>query len=172
MRTEDRVSKYALMVTLLLTGCATGPQADRVATLHHDPQRILEAVAQRMKVQLRADIPVPEIRFESRTKLERMQTAAERQWGYRPDSFANVYAAAENCIYLIDDGEFYEQHGRTLDDALAHEYVHYLQTHYLRHQLDSEWSEATAIDLQVWFREQYMAPVLLASVAGARVHVR
>ena len=162
------MGKYALMVTILLTDCATGQLTDRVATLHHDPQRILEAVAQRMGIRLRPDIPVPVVRFESGTKLERMQAAAERQWGYRPETFANVYAIAENRIYLIDDADFYEQHARTLDDALAHEFVHYLQAIYRRDEFGSEWSEAEAIALQNWFRKERMAPILTASVAEPR----
>lgn len=108
-------------------------------------------------------IPVPEILFESATPLKRMQTAAARQWGFRPKVFANAYSAAENRVYLIDDAQFYERNGRTLDDALAHEFVHYLQASYLKDEFKSEWSEATAIALQSWFRKVHMAPVLAAN---------
>lgn len=182
-QTEDRVSKYALMVTLLLSGCAASQLAgrdavdemasrsassDRVAVLHHDPEWILEAVADRMGVQMNPAIPLPEILFESATPLARMQAAAERQWEYRPENFANVYATAENRIYLIDDADFYERNGRTLDDALAHEFVHYLQANYLKDEFKSEWSEATAIALQSWFRTEHMAPILTASVDEPR----
>jgi hypothetical protein len=173
------VSKYALLVMLLLSGCAASQLAghdatdemasrdastERVARLHHDPQWILKAVADRMGVQMHPAIPLPEILFESETPLTRMQAAAERQWGFRPQVFANAYAADENRIYLIDDADFYERIGRTLDDALAHEFVHYLQATYLKDEFKSEWSEATAIALQSWFRKEHMAPILTASV--------
>jgi hypothetical protein len=177
--TEDTVSKYALMVMFLLSGCAASQLASldaadamgshnrphRVASLHHDPQWILEAIAARMGVELRSEIPLPAILFESRTPLQRMQAAAERQWGFRPEAFANAYAAAENRIYLIDNANFYERNKRTLDDALAHELVHYLQARYLKDRFKSEWSEVDAIALQTWFREEHMAPILTANAA-------
>lgn len=191
-QTEDGMRNHTLAAAILLTGCTAGQLANldstvdvgsrnrmqavmtemdasrsgspkRVATLRHDPQLILESVAQRMGIRLQPDIPVPAILLESSTPLQRMQTAAERQWGFRPEVFANAYSAAENRIYLIDDAHFYEQHARTLDDALAHEYVHYLQATYLKDGFDSEWSEATAISMQNWFRQAYMAPILTAT---------
>lgn len=144
---------------------ASGMVSSRAATLHHDPRFILDAVAQRMGVRLRPDIPVPAILLESATPLQRLQRAGERQWGFRPQIFVNAYAPAENGIYLIDDADFHRTHKRTLDDALAHEFVHYLQANYLGTGLHSEWSEAEAVMVQTWFREKYMAPVL---AAGAR----
>jgi hypothetical protein len=185
--------KHTLAAAILLTGCtaasldatnSVGPR-DRiqagvaevaavrdvspkpVAKLRHDPRLILEAVARRMGVRLRPEVPVPAILLESRTPLQRMQAAAERQWGFRPEVFANAYAAAENRIYLIDDAHFYERHERTLDDALAHEYVHYLQARYLKDGFNSEWSEAAAIAMQNWFRQKYMAPIITATAAGS-----
>jgi hypothetical protein len=185
------VNQHALVVTILLAGCTAGQPANlattddvgsrnhapaiasemdaprgplpkRVATLHHDPRLILEAVARRMGIRLRPEIAVPVILLESRTPLQRMQTAAERQWGFRPQVFATTYASAENGIYLIDDADFYTQHDRTLDDALAHEFVHYLQANYLEDGFNVEWSEAEAISVQTWFRKEYMAAILTA----------
>jgi hypothetical protein len=134
-----------------------------LATLQHDPQFILEAVAKRMGVTLRPDVPPPTIRLESRTPLERLQTAAERQWGFRPEVFTTTYATASNEVYLIDEARLYETYGGTLDESLAHELVHYLQAHYLGDRFTTDWSEAEAVDVQTWFRREFMAPRLAAA---------
>lgn len=60
-------------------GTAPAAPTARVAALQHDPQLILERVASRMGITLRPDLPPPAIRLESRTPLERLQAAAERQ---------------------------------------------------------------------------------------------
>jgi hypothetical protein len=133
-----------------------------VAMLQYDPQFILEAVAERMGVALRPDIPPPAIRFESRTALERLQAAAERQWGFRPAVFTTTYATATNEVYLIDEARLYEQYGGTLDDSLAHELVHYIQAHYLGDRFTTDWSEAEAVAIQHWFRHELMARRLAA----------
>jgi hypothetical protein len=138
----------------------------RVAALQHDPQFILEAVAKRMGVTLRPDIPPPAIRLESKTPLERLQTAAERQWGFRPEVFTTTYATASNEVYLIDEARLYETYGGTLDESLAHELVHYIQAHYLGDRFTTDWSETEAVAVQTWFRKQYMAPG--PTVAGAQ----
>jgi hypothetical protein len=135
----------------------------RIATLQHDPQFVLEAVAKRMGVALRPDLPPPAIRFESRTPLERLQAAAERQWGFRPEVFTTTYATAENAIYLIDEARLYEQYGGTLDDSLAHELVHYIQALYLGDRFTTDWSETEAVAVQTWFRNEHMAPRLAAN---------
>lgn len=133
------------------------------AALQHDPQFILEQVARRMDVRLRPDIPRPTIRFESRTPLERFQAAAERQWGFRPEVFTTTYASATNEVYLIDEARLYEQYGRTLDDALSHEFVHYIQAKYLGDRFTTDWSETEAVAIQSWFRREFMAPRLAAA---------
>lgn len=135
----------------------------RVATLQHDPQFILESVAKRMGVRLRPDLPRPAIRLESRTPLERLQAAAERQWGFRPHVFTTTFASAGNEIYLIDDADHYARHGGTPDDSLAHEFVHYLQATYLRDRFTTDWSESEAVAIQTWFRNEHPAPRLAAS---------
>ena len=119
-----------------------------VATLQHDPQFILEAVARRMGITLRPALAPPAIRLESRTPLRRLQAAAERQWGVRPHVFTTTYASAGNEIYLIDDAALCAQYGGTPDDSLAHELVHYLQATYLRDRFNSDWSEAEAVATQ------------------------
>jgi hypothetical protein len=138
----------------------------RVAALQHDPQFILEVVANRMGVTLRADMPPPTIRLESRTPLERLQAAAERQWGFRPEVFTTTYATASNEVYLIDEARLYENYGGTPDDSLAHELVHYVQAHYLGDRFTTDWSETEAVAVQTWFRREYMAPRLAAAEAA------
>jgi len=132
----------------------------RVATLQHDPGFILEAVAGRMGITLRPELAPPAILLESRTPLERLQAAAERQWGFRPQVFTTTYASAGNEIYLIDDAALYAQYGGTPDDSLAHELVHYLQATYLKDRFTTDWSESEAVAVQTWFRKEYMTPGL------------
>jgi len=141
--------------------------APRVATLQHDPREVLVTVARRMHIHLRPIHPLPVIHLESRTPLERLQRVAERQWGVRPGEFMNVYVPEENAIYLIDDAARLERSHATLDDALAHEYVHYLQATYRKDGFSTEWSEVEAVRTQAWFRETFMA-TRLALDAGAR----
>lgn len=147
------------------SGALPGGMPARFATLQHDPQFILETVARRMGVNLHADVPLPAIRLESGTALERLQAAAEKQWGSRPQVFVTTYAPASNEIYLIDEAALYEKYSRTLDDSLAHELVHYIQAKYLGDRFDTEWSEVEAVAVQTWFREAFMAPGLAAARA-------
>jgi hypothetical protein len=117
---------------------------------------ILEAVAQRMQVTLRPDVPIPAIHVESATPLRQFQDAIEVQWRTRPSLVTNAYAIAHNEIYLIDDAAFYGRMGRTLDDSLAHELVHYIQAKYLNDDLSSDWCEVQAAAVQRWFREVFV----------------
>jgi hypothetical protein len=91
-----------------------------------------------------------------------MQTAAERQWGFRPEVFTTTYATASNEVYLIDEARLYDRYGGTLDDSLAHELVHYIQAHYLGDRFTTDWSESEAVEVQGWFRREFMAPRLAA----------
>lgn len=141
------------------------PSPERVVTLRHDPQFVLQVVARHMGIELSSKIPLPAVLLESRTPLARLQAATERQWGFRPAVFVNAYAAAGNEIYLIDDAELYERRAATPDDSLAHEFVHYLQANYLREALDSDWAETRAVEIQQWFRKTYMRPTLVAQGA-------
>jgi hypothetical protein len=92
-----------------------------------------------------------------------MQTAAERQWGFRPEVFTTTYATASNEVYLIDEARLYETYGGTLDESLAHELVHYVQAHYLGDRFTTDWSEAEAVAIQTWFRREFMGPRLAAA---------
>lgn len=127
----------------------------RPARLRFDPQFILEEVARHLAVPLEPGAPVPAILLESRTPLWRFQDAVEPQWGFRPRAFTNAYVIARNEIYLTDDARLYLAHGRTLDDSLAHEFVHYLQRSRGEPDLGSERSEAQAVSAQHWFRAAF-----------------
>lgn len=134
----------------------------RAATLRHDPHFILQAVAEHMGIRIRPEIPVPQVLVESKTPLARLQAIAERQWGFRPRAFVSAYAAKTNEIYLIDDAAAHEERGSTLDDALAHEFAHYLQETYRKTVLQTDWSEYEAVVVQTWFRAQHVRPRLVA----------
>jgi hypothetical protein len=126
------------------------------AKLRFHPRVILEAVAQRMQVTLRPDVPMPAIYVESATPLRQFQDAIEVQWRARPSLVTNAYAIGRNEIYLSDDAAFYGRLGRTLDDSLAHELVHYIQAKYLNDDLSSDWCEGQAAEIQHWFRAAFV----------------
>lgn len=137
---------------------ASTDSGSSVITLRHEPRVILEAVAQHMGVTLRADVPLPVIFFESKTRLRQFQDAIEPQWRMRPRVIANAYVIARNQIYLSDDRSYYQRLKRTIDDSLAHEFAHYIQAQYLNDDLASDPSESAAVSVQTWFRETYMHP--------------
>jgi hypothetical protein len=139
--------------------CAGDPE---LMTLRYEPRYILEAVARKMNVELRADEPLPRIYFESRTPLARFQDAVAPQWNFRPPKFANVYVVARNEIYLTDDPGYYRRLHRSLDESLAHEFTHYLQVRYQGASLDDESAELQAVSVQFAFRDENLAPVLMA----------
>lgn len=134
--------------------------ASAYARLRFDPLYTLERVAERLNIVLRPDMPLPAILLESATPLGRFQDAMQKQWGFRPRVFVNAYAIGANEIYLVDDAKHYGRWGRTLDDALAHEFVHYLQAVYFHanfaSRLIAEVCEAEAIAVQEWFRTFYV----------------
>jgi hypothetical protein len=176
--TRHAVAMFFALTLLPLTPQAAGPVgADSPArwvyevisaeplSLRLDPQATLEIVARRMGVELDPGIPAPAIRFESVTTLERFQDATERQWGFRPERFVNAFVAHTNEIYLIDDPAYYAAAGRTMDDTLAHELVHYVQARYGRANL-SDWAECEAVEIQAWFRAEYLGS-LAAQLARA-----
>ena len=127
------------------------------AELRMDPQQILAAVAQRMNVTLRPDVPVPVIHFESRTPLAQFQKAIATQWRFKPPVISNAYVVATNEIYLIDDADYYRRVKRSMEDSLAHEFAHYLQALYLDADLKDDFCETEAIDVQAAFRSAFPA---------------
>jgi hypothetical protein len=148
-------------VFALAAACLNSAAADEGASLaasvklRFDPRFILEAVAQRMNIRLREEVPLPAIFLESAIPLRQFQDAMEAQWSFRPPLVANSYSIASNEIYLSDDASFYRRLKRTLDDSLAHEFVHYIQAMYLREDLTTDGCEIQAAEIQHWFREAY-----------------
>jgi hypothetical protein len=126
--------------------------------LRFEPGFILETVAERMQVKLRPEVPLPGIFLESTTPLRQFQDAMEGQWQFRPPLIANSYSIATNEIYLSDDASFYLRFKRTLDDSLAHEFVHYIQARYMHEDLTTDGCEIQAAEVQRWFREEYARP--------------
>lgn len=122
---------------------------------------LLETVAAKKRLPLRAEVPVPTVYLESKTPLQQFQDAIEPQWGQRPDVFLNAYVKDRNEIYVIDDSAYYRRTNRYLDDSLVHELTHYMQVKYQDADLQNDDSlEAEAVELQTWFRETYMRPGL------------
>ena len=126
--------------------------------LRFDPRFVLEAVAQRMDVTLRPDVPLPAVFVESMVPLRQFQDAMEVQWQFRPHLVANAYAIARNEIYLSDDPSYYRRFKRTIDDSLAHELVHYIQAQYFQEDLASDSCEVQAAEIQRWFRDEHVRP--------------
>jgi hypothetical protein len=153
-----RIVRWSALLALALasTLVAADDSPERPAQLRFEPRFILESVAQRLGVELRPEIPLPAIFVASATPLAQFQDAIAAQWRFRPDFVLNTYAIARNEIYLHDGPAYYAQHGRTLDDSLAHEFVHYLQAQYRNDDLSSELREAEAVMIQTWFRETYV----------------
>ncbi len=128
------------------------------ANLRYTPGCVLKAVAGMMGQKYRPDIPLPEIFFESSVPLKQFQDAVEPQWGQRPAQVTNVYVWNRNEIYLLDDAAWYAEHGRAMDDSLAHEFVHYIQHRYRGWDLslDDPGYEPQAVEFQTLFRENYI----------------
>ena len=129
------------IATLALTVCWSAALAGENVSLAEpvklkfDPRFIMETVARRMNVALSPELPLPAIFVESTTPLSQFQDAMEAQWRFRPPLVSNAYAIARNEIYLSDSPGFYRRLKRTLDDSLAHEFVHYIQAKYFDEDL-------------------------------------
>jgi len=165
----SRVLRWSVGLAMSLcfnaNGACAGGARTAPVTLRLDPYVILQQVARQMNVTLRPDVPLPKIFLESSTPLRQFQQAIASQWKFRPHVFANAYAAERNEIYLSDDARYYKKRNRTLDDSLAHEFVHYIQLRYRNDDLSEEWCETEAIAQQLSFIDNN-APTLVASVAG------
>lgn len=125
------------------------------AELKHTPERILEFVLAQKNKPLNPQIAIPKIYVASKTSLKQFQDAIEKQWGFRPDLITNAFVVEKNEIYLLDDAEYYQKAGRCMDDSLAHELVHYVQTKYQNYDLNDESLEWEAVDIQTRFREAF-----------------
>jgi len=163
---SDRSSRAGSWIAALTIAVSLAPAANVAAAepvkLRFDPRTTLKVVARRMDITLRPEIPLPEIRLASATPLGRFQDAVEGQWGARPERIANAFVSNTNEIYLIDDASYYAGVGRTIDDSLAHELAHYLQTRYGRANL-VDWEEVEAVAIQNWFRTEHVQEKLVAA---------
>ena len=155
----ERPERWFVSVALvLLWSTAFAGEAEQQTAqqeLRIEPGLVLKAVAGRLDVDIRPQIPFPAIKLESATPLKQFQDATEQQWGFRPDRFVNVFVESSNEIYLIDDAAYYAKSGGSIDEALAHELVHYVQARYGRANLH-DWAECEAVTVQRWFRETHM----------------
>lgn len=125
------------------------------AALRYSPQFLLMKTLELKKLQMRSDIEVPLIRFESQTALVDFQDAVEKQWGFRPGVFSNAYSVEKNQIFISDNEDYYSKNGRCMDDSVVHELTHYLQVKYQKWDLNDESLEWDAIEKQTQFRELY-----------------
>lgn len=125
------------------------------AKLQNNVEFIFEKVLIFKNKNIDKKIPFPKIYLESKTPLKQFQDAIEKQWGMRPDQFTNAFAVNNNEIYLLDDEEYYKRNERCMDDSLAHELTHYIQSKYQGWDLNDDSLEWEAIDVQTNFRNQF-----------------
>ncbi len=127
----------------------------KVAVLKYSPDYIFQKILEYKNKEINSSIPMPQIFMESKTPLEQFQDAIEAQWGQRPKIFTNAYSVKNNEIYLLDDAEYYHRTKRCMDDSLAHEFVHYVQSKYQKYDLNDDFLEMEAIEHQTKFREEF-----------------
>lgn len=122
------------------------------AKLQHPIEFIFEKVLEKKHLDKRDEVPFPKFYYQSKTPLKQFQDAIEKQWGFRPDTFTNAFAVANNEVYIMDEADYYRKQKRCMDDSIAHELTHYLQTKYQNWDLSDESLEWEAIDIQTAFR--------------------
>jgi hypothetical protein len=138
----------------------TDAHAREFAELSHEPMFILHTVAAKMRITLKDDVPLPKLYYASVVQLGQFLVAVKTQGNIETDKVLNVYIVRNNEIYLNDSAEYYGMYGRTLDDSLAHEFVHYLQVKYHGYKTDDmdDSAEEQAVAIQLWFRENHTLP--------------
>ena len=125
----------------------------RVVKLQFSADFILEQVLLKKNLTYRPEISKPKLFLESKTELSYFQEAMLPQWGFKPDIFTNAFAVLKNEVFLSDHAAYYKKHKRCMDDSLAHELTHYVQTKYQNYDLADESLEYEAVEIQTWFRE-------------------
>lgn len=129
--------------------------AQTPATLKNKIEDIFLKVLEKKHLEYKSEIHFPKIYFSSKTPLKQFQDAIEKQWGQRPTEITNAFAIDNNEIYLLDDSSYYKRLKRCMDDSLAHELVHYVQTKYLGWDISQDESlEWEAIEIQTALREE------------------
>lgn len=127
----------------------------RVVKLQFTEDFILEQVLLKKNLSYRPDVLKPKLFVESKTKLSYFQEAMLPQWGFKPNIFTNAFAVLKNEVFLSDGAAYYKKHKRCVDDSMAHELTHYVQTKYQNYDLADESLENEAVEIQTWFRETF-----------------
>ena len=136
--------------------------AEVTARLRYDETCILRLVAAEMEIPLKKEVSLPAVYFGSKVPFAQFLAAYRTQSNAEPTQVLNMYMLNSNEIYISDKASNYASFGRSMDDSLAHEYVHYLQVKYRGYTVrdfveDFEDSlENQAIRYQVSFREKYI----------------
>ena len=150
------IAVLSFVLTFMGVTSALGAQKPAAPEkLQFSVEFILQKVIERKQQKYEAQIPTPKIFLESETSLKQFQDAIEPQWGFRPDQFTNAYVVAKNEIYLMDEASYYHKVKRCMDDSLAHEFTHFVQSKYQKFDLNDESLEWEAVDVQTWFRENF-----------------
>ncbi len=181
------MSPAPLVALLLLASGASALETRPVVVSRWEPRCILHAVAVDMadvigryrgpefEGRLRAAASaqdLPKVRPQSLTPIQEFRDALARQYAegrsgavqLRPETaeFTNMYALASNELFVIDEAGFYERlgGGRSIEDSLAHEYVHYIQVRYYGYSAEDlgrdHSAEAMAVEYQQYFRARYV----------------
>ena len=152
--------KNLVAILILAFGMLANANSDGAGDyvkFQYDARCIFEAVADFKKVKLGNSIPLPRIRLASETPHEEFLAAAKEQLGgEKPEIMLHMYVAKTNEIYLNDASSMFRP-GRTIDDVLAHEFVHFLQVRY-QGETDgtADWIEQEAVFIQLRFRAEFV----------------
>ncbi len=146
-----------MLIPLILLSAFAVP-VKKTAQLKYTVEQIFDFVLSEKNKTQDQKIPFPKIFFKSKTPLKQFQDAIEKQWGQRPKEITNAFADNNNEIYMMDDADYYIKTERCMDDSLAHELVHYIQSKYQHFDLNDESLEWDAVDIQTRFREEYCKP--------------
>ncbi len=144
-----------LILSISICAQAQKPVPTKPAQLKYSTAKIFDFVLSAKNKTLDTSIQFPKIYFKSKTPLKQFQDAIEKQWGQRPAEITNAFANDNNEIYLMDDQDYYIKAGRCMDDSLAHELTHYVQSKYQKFDLNDESLEWDAVDVQTQFREKF-----------------
>ena len=146
---------YSVILLSAIAVFAKQPKKLPPAVLKYTISDVFQFVLTAKKQQLNQNIPFPQIYYKSKTPLKQFQDAIEKQWGQRPNEITNAFADSNNEIYLLDDADYYIKSERCMDDSLAHELTHYIQSKYQKFDMNDESLEWDAVDIQTQFREKY-----------------
>ena len=133
---------------------APGLPSNPRVELRFDPRFTFDSVAREMGILLPPGAPMPAVRVASMVSVKDFQNAVAGQWSPAPQVVSNVYSVAQNAVYL-DEHAHHPAFGRTLDDQLAHEFVHFFQARYLGIEAQREEDEEQAVMIQLWFRSRH-----------------